>query len=189
MKTNTRFTELHSRIRLAWAILRNRDGNLEAHAKRELASSFALPSSDIGHLMAQHLIGMVRTFSTEGHSGFSASYAIAQIAPLLRFEPLGPLTGEPDEWEECYGTNDGSVFQNKRCGHVFRKVSPEQITTYDSEGVIFREPNGATFQSFHSRAPVTFPYAPQKVYADVPFDASEEQKAEAARLALAGATP
>lgn len=187
MTTNTnaaRLAELRARFRLAWAILRGRDSNLVAHAQRELASSLALSREDIGYWMARHLIDMVRTFSAEGHSGFSASYAISAITPLLRFEPLGPLTGEEAEWiVHAYG--DDMYAQNNRCGHVFKK---EDGTAYDSEAVIFREPNGATFTSFYSRAPVKFPYTPKRVYADVPFDATDEQKAEAARLALAGAT-
>lgn len=184
MTETTKFTQLRERARLAWSILRGRDGNLVAHAQRELASSLALPSSDIGHWMARHLVNMTRVFSAEGHSGFSASYAIAQIKPLLSFEPLGPLTGEPGEWNEIYEIDGRKVSQNRRCGHVFREVSPEAVDTYDSIGVIFREPNGACFTSFYSRVPVVFPYTPKRVYADVPFDATDEQKAEAARLAI-----
>jgi hypothetical protein len=183
MTIDTKFSQLRERARLAWAILRGRDGNLEAHAKRELASSLVLPKSDIDHWMARHLIDMVRVFSVEGHSGFSASFAIAQIGALLRFEPLGPLTGGEDEW--CVlDYNADMEAQNKRCGHVFRRADG---TAYDSEAVIFREPNGACFTSRHSRADVTFPYTPKRSYANVPFDATEEQKAEAACLALAGA--
>lgn len=172
--------EILQRLKLAWRIVTCNDGNLVAHAQRELAPSLK-PSADVmDRAMALHLVGMVRLFSTEGHSGFSAAYATTQLARLLRYEPLGPLTGEELEWT-ALDYNSDMAAQNNRCGRVFRR---KDGTAYDIEGVIFREPNGASFTSRASRVDITFPYTPRHVYADVPEDASEEQKAEAARLAL-----
>jgi hypothetical protein len=44
--------------------------------------------------MNKHILEMVKLFAEEGHSGFSASYAIRILEKLLRFEPLVALTGE-----------------------------------------------------------------------------------------------
>ena len=176
--TKARIAELKSRARLAWKILRDRDGNLVAHAVRETAY---LRDGEAGpnEWMAQHLVDMVRAFSTEGHSGMSAGWAIASLKPLLSFEPLGPLQGTDDEWCALdYGFDMG--FQNKRCRHVFKRSDG---TAYDGDAVVFREPNGACFTSRHSRQEITFPYTPRRVYADVPFDATEEQTKAAADLA------
>jgi hypothetical protein len=41
---------------------------------------------------------------------------------------------------------------------------------YDSEGIIFREPNGVCYTSIDSRVPVVFPYTPKSKYVDVQFD-------------------
>ena len=97
---------------------------------------------------------MVCLFSTHGHSGSSAAYAIATLSRLLHFLPLGPLTGAEDEWNEV-GTG---TFQNKRCFHVFKD---QDGGAYDSEFYVFfdeKEDNGVLSKESHRR--ITFPYIP-----------------------------
>jgi hypothetical protein len=101
------------------------------------------------------------TFSKQGHSGSTAPYAVGVLEKLLMFEPLKPLTGEDDEWNEV-GTG---VFQNRRCSHVFKS---ESDGAYDIEGIIWRDADGCTFTSYESRVPVTFPYTPKREYRDAP---------------------
>jgi len=184
MKTFTdfrqRLPELRQRLRLALAILRGRDGATLAHVHRETAH-MRRGGDGPDRWMADHLADMARCFDTGGHSGFSSSFVVAHLGPLLRFEPLGPLTGEENEWT-VLGYNDDMQAQNKRCSHVFRRADG---TAYDSTAVIFREPNGVCFTGKYSRADVAFPYTPKRVYANVPEDRSDEQMAEAAALALA----
>lgn len=181
--SKARINELKSRARLAWKILRARDGNLVAHVVSETAH---MRTGEDGpdEWMAASLLDMARTFGTGGHSGMSAGWAISCLTPLLSFAPLGPLRGTDDEWV-IHAYDEHMFAQNKRCGHVFQR---EDRTAYDGEAVIFREPNGCTFISKHSRQTITFPYTPRRVYADVPFDATEAQKEAAANLAW-GATP
>jgi len=178
MKTSIQ--QFKERARLAWSILRSRDGNLVAHAQTETAY---MRTGEDGpdEWMAQGLVDMVRVFSTGGHSGFSAGYAVSALTPLLRFEPLGPLTGADSEWVDL-GYDFDMQAQNKRCGHIFRR---KDGTAYDGEAVIFREPGDVCFTSRYSRADITFPYVPKRVYADVPVDATDEQKQLAALAALA----
>ena len=105
-------------------------------------------------LIARQLMEMVCLFSTHGHSGSSAAYAIATLERLLRFLPLGPLTGEEDEWNEV-GTG---TFQNKRCSHVFKDQDRE---AYDSQFyVFFDEGDSGGYTSKDSRRRITFPYIP-----------------------------
>lgn len=130
---------------------------LLSHAKHELS---LLASDEMQDAMNTHLLKMVEAFADEGHSGFSASYAISVLERLLRYEPLTPLTGADDEWSEY----SPGRFQNKRCGHVFK----DQDGPYDSEGRIFREPSGSCYQNRESRVAVTFPYTPVREYVDVP---------------------
>ena len=78
------------KLSLCYRILRERPGNLIAHAQAEL------PAPDGDEMQAdmnRGLIELLTVFGTHGHSGFSAGYAVAALAKLLRFEPLGPLTG------------------------------------------------------------------------------------------------
>lgn len=178
--TKARIVELKDRARLAWQILRGRDGNLVAHVVRETAH---MRNGEDGpnEWMAAGLLDMARTFDTGWHSGMSAGWAIACLKPLLSFQPLGPLQGTEDEW--CVLDYDEEMkAQNKRCSHIFKRGDG---TAYDGNAVIFREPNGCTFISRHSSQTITFPYTPRSVYADVPFDATEEQKEAAATLAWA----
>ena len=148
--------------------------NLVKFAEDELARiGMGADSSDINKLMHDHIIHMVKEFSKEGHSGFSASYAIGILTKLLNYEPLTPLTGDDDEWMEIEEGMAGrpGVFQNKRCSHVFK----EDGQAYDTEGQIFY-PKGRrsdTYTNINSRVPVTFPYTPKREYVEVEPESHE----------------
>ena len=178
---NARFNELLERTRLAWSILRSKDHNAVHHAQAETA--YLLRSKEDGpdRWMAQALVDLARVFSAQGHSGFSAGWCISSVTQLLKFEPLGPLTGEEDEW--CVLDYDVDMkAQNKRCSRIFRR---QDGTAYDINAVVFREPNGGCFTGKYSRADITFPYTPKSVYADIAIDASDADKRDAAQRALA----
>lgn len=110
------------------------------------------------------ILKLVETFAEEGHSGFSAAYAVGIIEKLLRFEPLTPLTGADDEWGQVDGGDD-MKWQSKRCPHVFKRADG---TAYDIEAVIFREPDGCCYTGSDSHRDITFPYTPTREYVDVP---------------------
>lgn len=132
-----------------------------AESEMRLAGLFD-KDSDYGGMLGDAILKMIKVFSDEGHSGYSASMAISIFEKVARYEPLTPLTGADDEWTEVY---DG-CFQNRRCPHVFK----ENGEAYDSQGKVFREPSGACFTGFESRVPVTFPYTPKTEYVDVPAE-------------------
>ena len=113
-----------------------------------------------GGLMGQAVMKMIDDFAKEGHSGMSASIAVDIFKTLANWEPLTPLTGEDDEWDE---TGEG-VFQNRRCSRVFKNADGQ---AYDINGRVFREPNGVTYTSRESRVYVTFPYTPKTEIVDV----------------------
>lgn len=70
------------------------DGNLVAHARRELARIGE--DSDV----VEWFVRVVREFASYGHSGGSASICIPRLNQLLQYEPLSPLTDDPAEWED-----------------------------------------------------------------------------------------
>ena len=156
--------KLSEKIGLCWRILREKPGNLMAHAESELPDA----DNEMQAQMNRDLRELVLVFSTQGHSGFSASYATGTLEKLLRFQPLRPLTGEDREWGETF---DGRCQQNRRCGSVF-KGDPERFggQAYDINAVVFRETNGACFTGRGSAQPVTFPYTPRTIYVDVDDD-------------------
>lgn len=134
--------------------------NLEQFAKEELTRAGLFDEdSDYGGMLGHAVMKMVKVFADEGHSGFSASMAVAAFSKLVRFEPLTPLTGDDDEWGEV----DDGVFQNIRCSHVFK----DKTGAYDIQGRVFREPSGACFTNGESHVPVEFPYTPKTEYIDV----------------------
>lgn len=122
------------------------------HAKSELAM-IGEPDDEMQQEMNNGIIKVIEAFSGEGHSGFSAGYAIGKIERLLRFLPLTPLTGEDDEWNQV---TDG-LYQNKRCSSVFKQDG----RTYDIDAEIFTDDGGETY--YHKgghRVYIEFPYSP-----------------------------
>jgi hypothetical protein len=152
------------RLNLCWRILRAKSGGLLRHAELELPH---IGTDDMGAMMAGNLRELVLVFGTQGHSGFSASFARDALEKLLSYKPLAPLTGEPDEWMEV----GPSVFQNRRCSRVFRQADRFNGQAYDLDGKVFREPSGACYTSSESLVPITFPYWPKTEYVDVPESA------------------
>src|SRR5699024_8202480 len=134
-------------------------------AEREL-NRIEKDDDGMQEMMNKNILDIVKAFSEQGHSNFSATYAIQLIERLLSWKPITPLTGEDNEWNEV---GDG-MYQNKRCSTVFKK-GKDSTTAYDIEGKIFTRDNGETwFTNRDSRVPVIFPYhvpdVPEKVYLD-----------------------
>lgn len=145
------------------------------HAKKELDLLGLKEDSpdEMNRAMREHLIHMVEEFSKEGHSGFSANYALSILKKLLAYKPLAPLTGADDEWvKHDYGVEP--TYQNKRRSSVFKDGDGQ---AYDIDGKVFWEwckrpldedesgyPGEKIYKSYYtcrdSRVPVTFPYDP-----------------------------
>lgn len=147
--------------RLRAMFRRRRPSALVTHAERELrlAGLFS-EDSDYGGMMGDAVLAMIRQFSKEGHSGFSAGMAVSLFEKLARYQPLTPLTGEDWEWMQV----DDDTWQNTRCSHVFKTT---ERGAYDIDGRVFREPDGACYTGSDSVVPVTFPYTPTREYVDV----------------------
>lgn len=142
-----------------------KEGNIERHARHELTLTGWFDKDGMyGDMMGPAVLRLCREFADEGHSGMSAGLAINLFKEVSAFKPLAPLTGDDDEWNEV---GDG-VWQNRRCSHVFKENGLDGPKAYDSEGHIFREPDGCCYQSKDSRVYVTFPYTPKTKYVDAP---------------------
>ena len=109
----------------------------------------------------QDLKQLLDTFSSQDHSGFSASYTISLFKKLASFQSISPLTGNESEWTDL---GEGRK-QNNRCHHVFMSADG---SAYDIDGKIFRDQDGITYTSKDSRVPVEFPYTPKSEIVDRP---------------------
>jgi hypothetical protein len=115
------------------------------------------------------ILEIVKIFCTQGHSGFSASYALNRIKRLLDWKPITALTGEESEWGEVPEWDSGSkTQQNKRCSAVFRDNYDNSTANY-IDGRVFSD-NGGHSWFFRggrggngSSIPVIFPFVvPEK---------------------------
>lgn len=112
--------------------------------------------------VSKSVLELVELFLEQSHSGFSASYVLDLFTKCMNNQPLTPLTGEGDEWEDVswFGVPDGykSMQQNKRCSAVFRYNS-DNSTAFYLHGKSFSEDGGHTWFSNHdSVVSITFPY-------------------------------
>ena len=135
--------------------------NLLEFARAEMrAAGLYDADADYGGAIPLAVEEVIEVFDKQEHSGMSAAIVTSLLDKLLRFEPIGPLTGADDEWTEV---SDG-MWQNRRCSRVFRRADG---TAYDIEGKVFREPDGLTYTNRDSLVEVQFPYTPETQIVDV----------------------
>lgn len=141
------------------------------HAKAELRAIGMLGSGDdMNEAMCRDVLELLEVFSKQGHSGFSAPYAIDLFAKLASYKPLGPLTGADSEWFDHSEAAGEPLWQNIRASHVFKGADGR---AYDIDAVVYREPSGCTFTRGGARHYIEFPYTPQRKLVKVDFDGRE----------------
>ena len=160
--------------------------NLLSHAEDELNRIGMTEDSpdEMNVAMRKHILHMMQEFANEGHSGFSASYAISILTKLMDFKPLSPLTGEDSEWVNVSDYGPEPHYQNKRRSSVFKNADG---SCYDIDGKVFWEwampyeegekPYKSYYTNRESRVPVTFPHTvPDKpIYEYRHSDATPQQ--------------
>lgn len=148
--------------------------NLRKHAMDEFRASGWVDENgkwtdDMQEDICNHVLKLLEVFSDEGHSGSTAPYTVDLFKKLAMFEPLVPLTGEDWEWVDVSGPSGYTLWQNKRCGHVFK----DENGAYDVEGIVWwnwytdtetGEKNKTHFTNKDSIVRVTFPYTPKTEY-------------------------
>lgn len=147
------------RVALAWHVLTAKPSNLEQHAASELARI----NEDRDETMT--LLGIVRLFGRDGHSGMSAMFAIARLQRLLRFLPLATINDFPWDWQQVASSDGDVIFQHKRCSRIFKHepCSPtasdplmnRPTRFFDVDGGVNVYPDGSRTSR---RIEVNFPY-------------------------------
>lgn len=156
------------------------------HAEREFRAAGWLDDNgafkdEMQGMICQHVIKLLDVFDGEGHSGTSAPYTINLFSTLAKFEPIVPLQGADDEWNEV----GNGMFQNNRCSHVFKQPDRFNGQAYDIQAIVFYDwyerpldpdeegypgtyRGKSHFTSSDSCQPITFPYTPKTEYRERP---------------------
>jgi len=118
--------------------------NYKVHAINEFRAAGWLDENDkyideMQEMICNHVISLLDVFADEGHSGSSAHYTIDLFSKLAKFDPVVPLTGEDWEWTDLSDDDNGKMYQNKRCGAVFKSVDRFNGQPYYLEGKVFWE--------------------------------------------------
>ncbi len=138
--------------------------NLLEHAKRELEAvgyDLSQTEEDPNKWICESVLSLIETFAEQGHSGSSAPYCIGYFKKLAAFEPLSPLTGADSEWTDVAQEMGTPMFQNKRCGSVFKNGNGR---AYDIDGKVFQNRTGGRYGCSKSRVYIKFPYTPKTKY-------------------------
>lgn len=125
-------------------------------------------------VMNDDIMEIVKKFASQGHSGFSAQYALNLVTRLLQYKPITPLTGDDEEWVEL-DYSDDLAYQNKRCPQIFKQKDGK---IYDVEGKVFSSDNGHSwYTSKDSRVYVEMPYNVPTRPESVIIDNKEQREA------------
>lgn len=144
-----------------------RGSKLVEHARVELEMAGYFEKDGLyDGMLGPEVLELVEKFSAQGHSGMSAAITLGLFSKVAAFEPLLPLTGKDEEWNE---TSPGH-YQNRRCSHVFR----EEGKCFDISGIIFKAKDGGTYTSRGSSVPVAFPYAPHSEIREEESDGKQD---------------
>lgn len=93
------------------------------HAELELRRAGLFDKdSDYDGMLGPAVMALVRTFASQGHSGFSAMVTLQLFETVAKFKTLTPITSDPAEWMDVadMGANgDPPVWQNRRKSSCF----------------------------------------------------------------------
>ena len=109
------------------------------------------------------ILELVKVFSGQGHSGFSAAYAMDAFRRLADWKPVSALTGEDDEWGEEVDSKRHTQ-QNRRYPALFRE-NRDNSTAHCVDSVVFSDDGGLTWfgcgwmRKMYEK-PIVFPWYP-----------------------------
>ncbi len=104
------------------------ESGLVSHAESELKLAGMYEADDelsgvsYNKMVADAVIELMKTFSKQGHSGFSAGMVREIFAKLSNYETLSPISSNPDEWSdvaEYGGDQPNTLWQSKRSPSTF----------------------------------------------------------------------
>ena len=106
--------------------------NLTSHAKKELKrAGLFMKDSDYGGMIGKAVMDLIKVFSKQGHSGFSATIVLNIFRKVANFKPLTKITSDPSEWDDISETSGKPMWQSNRNTSLFSENCGK--TWYDIE--------------------------------------------------------
>jgi len=96
--------------------------SLVQHAQRELELAGLFDKdSDYSGMLGKAVVQLIKVFSKQGHSGFSAHQTQLIFLKLSNYENLTPITSDPEDWHDISDMGGGPMWQCKRNPSLFSK--------------------------------------------------------------------
>jgi hypothetical protein len=96
--------------------------NLVKHAKKELELAGLFDKdSDYNGMVGDAVLELVKVFSKQGHSGFSANWVLDIFDKVARYQNLTPIGKSKDEWMNVSDMSSEPMWQNTRRGTTFSR--------------------------------------------------------------------
>lgn len=134
------------------------------------------------------ILALCEKFGNSGQSGGSAPYTAAALSSAIKKlclqQPICPITGIDEEWNDITSLNDGeTMYQNNRCSALFKDGKDGEA--YYIDAIIKRTQNGSCYSGsfwlskkdyltgnrdlmIRSRQYIReFPFTPKTFYIDV----------------------
>lgn len=94
---------------------------------------------EMQELMHDSVMHIIKAFCDCDFSGGVVSYALSLFNRLVNWDPINPITSDPNEWNVC--TRDElrgyTTYQAKRCSHLFRDSDDPENMAHDINGYVF----------------------------------------------------
>lgn len=89
--------------------------SLLSHAEKELRLAGLFDKdSDYNGMVGKAVLELIKTFSKQGHSGFSAGWCLDLFNKLAQHQPLTPISADPSEWTDVSAMSGYPMWQNNR---------------------------------------------------------------------------
>jgi len=107
--------------------------------------------------LGDNLEELIKVFSKQEHSGFSASVVSSAFHRLVYWKPLSPITDDPEEWMEI----GNYLYQSRRCPSVFTTDELlKQGKAKDHDYYYKVDRNGRFYRDIKCSKIVRLPYYP-----------------------------
>jgi hypothetical protein len=96
------------------------ESGLCQHAKRELQLAGLFDQdSDYEGMTGTAVYEIIKAFAQQGHSGSSAEITTDIVLRLMRYQPLTPITSNPDDWIDQSAISGIPMWQCRRNPALF----------------------------------------------------------------------